>query len=315
MSAIDHALVAAGHRSVVVAQAGSAIAGEHVPVPAPPGGDIDDAARETVHRAVRDAVARCSAGADVVHLHGIDFHAYLPPPGPPALVTLHLPPDWYPDLHLARPRTWLHAVSPAQARACPPGLVLLPPIGNGVPVDRLGAARHACRGYAVMLGRICPEKGQHLALAAAHQAGITLLLAGEVFPYAEHRRYFMDQVSPLLDQRRRYLGPVGFDRKRRILGAAKCLLAPSLAAETSSLAVMEALACGTPAIAFRAGALPDIVDDGETGFIVDDASAMADAIARVDTIDRGHCRAVARDRFSVQRMTGQYIERYRQLSA
>jgi glycosyltransferase involved in cell wall biosynthesis len=184
-----------------------------------------------------------------------------------------------------------------------------------VPIEALGAARHGRRGFALTLGRICPEKGQDLALQAAHAAGVPLLLAGEAFPYPAHLAYFDDRVRPLLDGRRRFIGPVGFTRKRRLLSAARCLLAPSLAPETSSLVAMEALACGTPVIAFPSGALPEVVEDGRTGFLVDGVVAMAAAIRKVDTIDRELCRQTAAERFSARRMTDAYLTLYERLAA
>jgi glycosyltransferase involved in cell wall biosynthesis len=317
LSAIDRAAVAAGHRSLVLACEGSSVAGTLLPVPRTDGTGIDDAVRGAVHAAVRQTIDGAASEADVIHLHGIDFPAYLPPPGPPVLVTLHLPPDWYPQNALSpqRPRTWFNCVSRSQERACPPGARLVPFIPNGVPVEALTPGRHACRGYALMLGRVCPEKGQHLALQAAHAAGITLLLAGGVFPYLEHRAYFRDKVRPLLDRRRRFLGPVGFARKRRLLASARCLLVPSLAAETSSLVAMEALACGTPVIAFPAGALPDIVEHGRTGLLVESMAEMATAIAAMDRIDRAACRQAAVARFAEEGMTAAYLALHRCLAA
>ncbi|MGI4975965.1 MAG: glycosyltransferase [Janthinobacterium lividum] len=318
LSALDRALVRAGHRSVVVAQAGSAVAGELVPVAAA-AGTLGVAERAAAEAAVRAAAAGVLArgGVDLVHMHGIDFAATMPAAGGvPVLVTLHLPPAWYPAGALRpRPGVWLVCVSDAQYARCPPSDALLPPIANGVDVAALGAARHACRGYAVCLGRVCPEKGQHLAAEAARLAGATLLLAGEVFGYPEHQVYFADQVVPLLDARRRFVGPVGFARKRRMLGSARCLLVPSLAEETSSLVAMEALACGTPVIAFPVGALPGIVRDGVTGFLVDDAAGMAEAIGRAGGLDRAACRAEAVARFSAERMSSEYLALYGRLAA
>jgi glycosyltransferase involved in cell wall biosynthesis len=262
-------------------------------------------------------VARAASDADLVHLHGLDFHTYLPPPDPPALVTLHLPPAWYPSAALApaRGRTWFNCVSQSEERTCPPGVKLVPAIPNGVPVEALAPAEHGCGDYAVMLGRVCPEKGQHLALQAAHAAGVELLLGGEVFPYQEHERYFADCVRPLLDDRRRFLGPLGFARKRRLLAEARCLLVPSLAPETSSLVTMEAFACGTPVVAFPAGALPEIVEHGRTGFLVEDVESMAEAIGAVESLDSALCRRAAEARFSVRRMTAAYLALYERLAA
>ena len=322
LTALDGALVRAGDRSTVVACAGSDVVGRLVTVPGVDG-PIDEPARARTHAAVRAAVAATVAGGgvDVIHLHGIDFAEYLPAPGQPVLATLHLPPDWYAPAALSpsRPNTWLHGVSEAQHRAlralAPHAPALLPPIGNAVPVAALAASRHGRRSFALMLGRVCPEKGQHLALQAAHRAGIGLLIGGQVFPYEAHRRYFDDEVAPLLDRRRRFLGPLHFARKRRLLSAARCLLVPSLAAETSSLVAMEAMACGTPVVGFAAGALPDIVAHGRTGLIVRDLAEMVAAIARVGEIAGEACRAEARARFDWPLMTDAYLARYRQLAA
>ena len=136
-------------------------------------------------------------------MHGIDFYQYLPPPDVPVLVTLHLPPQWYPPevfmpcYLLDRPRTQLQCVSWSQHISCPRWAGRLPVIENGVPVDRL-AARHARRNFALAIGRICPEKGYHIALDAAARAGVPLLLAGEVFPYEAHLRYYEREIAPRL---------------------------------------------------------------------------------------------------------------------
>ena len=311
---IDRALVAAGHRSIVIAPEGSRVAGELDAVPAATEA-IDDDVRERIHRAVRahlrDAIAY--ERPHVVHVHGIDFAAYLPPPGPPVLATLHLPLDWYPAEALAptRPGTWLHPVSAHQARIAPAGATLGPPIENGVDLEVVPAMK---RGFALALGRVCAEKGIDDAIDAARRASTPLLIAGTIFPYAEHRRYFAECVSPRLDGSRRWIGSVEGRRKMRLLAQARCVLVASKARETSSLVAMEAIAAGTPVVAYRAGALPEIVEHGRTGFIVDDVGAMAAAIAEVDRIDSDECRRRARERFPVERMTRAYLDRYRELA-
>lgn len=316
LACLDAALVAAGHRSVVVARADSRVAGTLVPVPAE-AGSIDDAARARAHARHRAAVAQALRDhpVDLIHLHGLDFSDYLPAPGPPVLATLHLPPSWYPPdaLHPRRPNTWLHGVSAAQGQTCPPDPALLPPIPNGVPVDSLSRARHARRTFALALGRICPEKGFHHALTAAHRGGFPLLIGGAVYDYPAHQSYFRDEIVPRLDRHRRFLGPLGFARKRRLLAAARCLIVPSLAPETSSLVAMEALACGTPVVAYRSGALPEIVEPGRTGFLVADEAGLAQAVAAAGGLDPEDCRAAARARFSDARMAAAYLARYREI--
>jgi glycosyltransferase involved in cell wall biosynthesis len=314
---LDAALVAAGHRSIVVASEGSVTAGELVATAAS-GAVITDEQRRRTWTAHRDSVMRELAGRniDLVHFHGVDFAHYLPPPGEvPLLATLHLPPSWYDGgiFHPPRGDLHLHCVSLSQQRACPPSTVLLPAIPNGVSLEAF-ACRTRKRRFALSLGRICPEKNVHVALEAGRRADCPIILAGQVFPYEAHERYFRDVVSPLLDAQRRFVGPLSFERKRRLLTAARCLLLPTLAPETSSLVAMEALACGTPVVAFPSGAIPEIVEHGVTGFLVHDAAGMAEAIEACAAIDPARCRAVVRERFSLQRMIGQYFDVYRQLA-
>jgi glycosyltransferase involved in cell wall biosynthesis len=309
---LDRHLVSMGHRSLVIAAAGSHVTGELIPAAAPPA-RVDRDAHACAVRAYRRALEEVLAreAIDVVHLHGHDFDRYLPPAGRPVLVTLHLPPELitarFSDIR--RPLTWATPVSRAQQVRLPHVPCLLPAIENGVAVEDLPRSVHK-RAFAVTLGRICPEKGFHLALEATRRAGMPLLLGGIVFPFPEHQAYFDREIVPRLDRQRRFIGPVSKHRKRRLLSAARCVLIPSVVHETSSLVAMEALACGTPVVGFANGALPDIVEDGVTGFIVRNVDEMADAIARVDRLDPRACRDAARRRFSSAVMARRYVERY-----
>lgn len=314
---LDLFLTAAGHRSIVAACAGSQVAGRLHAIEVPDNCSLDCAAHSQAQRRLQRAINEIidKNAVDVIHMHGIDFAGYLPAPGLPVLITVHLPLSSYArdELFPARPATFFNCVSTRQQADCPPGMTRLPYIENGVATELFAAAAQK-QSYALALGRICPEKGFHLALAAARRAGSDLLLGGPLFRYPEHENYFAAEIAPRLDDRRRYVGPLDFSRKRRLLNSARCLLVPSLAPETSSLVAMEALACGTPVIAFRTGALVDIVEHGRTGFLVDDVEGMAAAIDAVDAIDAKVCRERARHRFSRARMVGEYFQIYQQLA-
>lgn len=315
LGALDHALCAAGHRSLVVACAGSRVRGMLIAIPHIVG-RLDDAAIRLGHQRYRDAIAAALDRwkVDIVHMHGVHLHAYLPPPGVPVLATLHLGLERYEPqaLRPSRPNTWFNCVSAVQHRTAPSDLDLLPPIENGVPI--WPSASHARRQFALMLSRICPEKGVHLAIEAARRADMPLLIAGTVFPYDTHCRYFERTIRPLLNRRRRYIGPIGPERKRRLLAAARCVLIPSLVAETSSLVAREAAAAGTPVVAFPRGALSSTVEHGRTGFVVETVEDMVAAMHAAPTIDPEACRQVARERFSLEEMIAAYFALYERLT-
>jgi glycosyltransferase involved in cell wall biosynthesis len=316
LSALDQALVAAGHTSLVVGPEGSRTAGRLIATAKLPA-HITDRERSAIEQRQRAVIKQALSGQriDLIHTHGLDFAEHLPETNVPTLVTLHLPAEFYqPAALAARPNAWFHCVSAAQQRRFPPLPNMLDPIPNGVPFDRF-RAHHARRDFALALGRICPEKGFHLALDAARLAGTPLLIAGQVFPYEAHQRYFSAEIRPRLDHNARFLGPIGFARKRRLLTAARVLLIPSLVAETSSLVAMEALACGCPVVAFPAGALPDLIETGITGFLVSTVGEMAEAIPLCEGLDRERCREMARHRFSLDAMIESYFRLYRRLGS
>ncbi len=329
---LDAAIAATGNRSVVVACEGSTAAGELYAVPLP-GGVLDDADHAAHRRHFQAAIDRALAEheVDLVHMHGLDFSSYRIPPHIPVLVTLHMPPSWYPETIWSSlgPNTLLQCVSHAQRNTMPPSWRHCPVVENGVALSLPKARRNsqstpqpyaqagaqAGEPFALALGRICPEKNLHAALDAGTLAGVPVLLGGQTFPYRAHLDYFDEEILPRLHAdvhgtRHRFLGPLNPARKRDLLQRARCLLLPTLAPETSSLVAMEALAAGTPVVAFRSGALPEIVEDGVTGFLVNSTAAMAEALARAGALSRKACRRAAAQRFSLSRMTRQYQELY-----
>jgi glycosyltransferase involved in cell wall biosynthesis len=303
----------------VVAVKGSEVHGELLAMP-PADATIAYATWDRSHLAYRRVLADVlrTRSIDVVHMHGMDFLSYLPDVPVPIVATLHLPVRWYPEslLRLVRADLVLTCVSESQRRTLPAtSQVPVAVIRNGVAVDRLDRRSSRRRDFVAVLGRICPEKGVHLALEAAGAAGVPLVIAGQVFGYEEHLEYFRRHIEPSLGPACRFIGPVGPRRKRRFLSAARCLLVPSLAPVTSSLVAMEAMACGTPVVAFATGALPEIVEDGVTGFLVRSTQEMSKAISMVGRIDPAACRACAAERFTDRRMIAEYIDLYEQLTS
>jgi glycosyltransferase involved in cell wall biosynthesis len=312
LSFLEAGVAAAGHRSVVVAPEGSRVAGSLVATPRS-GPRLDDAAQRAAERVHADAVHRTldASAFDLVHAHGLDFDRVLPRPCPPAVVTLHLPPSFYPREALApRDRLALVCVSRSQAAALPPGVRCAAVVPNGVPLDvyRPSAERS---GRALVLARVCREKGIDAALDGARRAGVGLDVRGAVFPYPDHVRYFEGEVLPRCDDERTFGGPVAGGDKIRLLASARCLVVPSRTAETSSLVAMEALACGTPVVARRIGALPEIVEEGRTGVLFEWDHDLPDAIRAADRISRETCRAAAVERFDAATMVSRYLALYR----
>lgn len=309
---LERRLVAHGHRSIVIAAKGSRVRGELIKTSAFEG-EITDEVREIAQhdhlRSIEHALDRYHV--DLIHFHGLDFFKYLPVNRVRKLATLHLPAGWYPESIFHSDDVQLNCVSESQAYAAP-GKKKLPVILNGIDTAEYDTTSRE-KKHLLWLGRICPEKGVHIGLEVAHRLDLRMLIAGPVHPFRDHEVYFSQQVQPLLDDKRQYVGAVGLDSKKRLFAEAKCLLIPSLVAETSSLVAMEALSSGTPVVAFRSGALPEIVEHGVTGFIVESQEEMEDAVKRIDDISPATCREHAQTRWSASRMADDYIKLYESL--
>jgi len=162
----------------------------------------------------------------------------------------------------------------------------------------------------LFFGRIHPDKGAAEAIAAARRTGRRLLMAGIV----QDQRYHEREIASAIDgQRVIYNGPIGGALRGRTLGAARALLHLINFDEPFGLSVIEAMACGTPVIACNRGSMPELIEHGVTGFLVDDLDGAVEAIGRLDEIDRKACRAAVAARFTVDRMAERYLSLYREL--
>ena len=162
----------------------------------------------------------------------------------------------------------------------------------------------------VILGRIHPDKGTADAIEIARAAGRRLVICGIV----QDERYFAECVEPHIDgDRVVYRGSVGPADRARVLGSAYALLHPIAFAEPFGLSVVESMVCGTPVVAYPLGSMPEVIDDGLTGFLVDGVPAAVAALERVGGLDRTACRRVAERRFSAARMVDDYLAVYAEI--
>lgn len=167
-------------------------------------------------------------------------------------------------------------------------------------------------GYILFLGRMSPDKGVHVAARVAHAAGRRLLIAAKMQEPLEHR-YFREEVEPLLNDDVAYLGEVDRITKMKLLADAEALINPIQWPEPFGLVMIEALASGTPVVAFPQGAAPEIVGHAASGFLCDDESQMVQAVRRIGQLDRDACRQRFVERFSSTRMVQDHLDLYTEI--
>jgi len=256
---------------------------------------------------------------DVVHCH-VDYLAF--PYGrlvsTPVVHTLHGRLDLRPLIHVLTELREVPLVSISESQREPlAGLDLnwVATVHHGLPMRDVPAVTTASDGrYLVFLGRMSAEKRPDLAIAVAKRAGLPLIMAAKVD--RPDREYFEREIRPQLGHPLiEYIGEVSDAEKWRLLGDALALLFPIDWPEPFGLAMIEALACGTPVVARPCGAVPEIVRDGEVGFLADTVDELVAAVKRVDVIDRARCRRWAEAQFSVGVMADHYESVYRRLKS
>jgi glycosyltransferase involved in cell wall biosynthesis len=216
------------------------------------------------------------------------------------------------DLFHDYPELPLVSISDAQRRPLPDAN-WQSTIYHGLPRDLHTFQPHPAN-YLLFVGRTAPEKGLERAIEIARIAGIPLKIAAKI--YDEDRTYFQNTIAPLLRKHHsfvEFIGEVGGERKNDLLGGAAALLFPIDWPEPFGLVMIEALACGTPVIGWRNGSVPEIIEHGVTGFVVESIAKAVEGVRRIREIDRARCRREFEQRFDSRRMALQYVEAYRQL--
>jgi glycosyltransferase involved in cell wall biosynthesis len=270
----------------------------------------DPAAAQT---ALLEGLARKASEFDVIHCH-LDW-AHLPLLSrmqTPFVTTLHgrLDTPGLSRLIEQFPEAAYVSISDNQ-RGPLPGANWIGTVPHGLPPISL-RARLEPGGYLAFLGRLSPEKGPDTAIRLAKAAGLPLRIAAKA-PRGE-RRFFGEELEPLIDGIQvQLVGEVNDRAKEGFLGRATALLFPIKWPEPFGLVMIEAMACGTPVIAFRRGSVPEIIEDGVSGFIVENEAEALERIGRIHELDRRRVRVSFERRFSARRMADEYVRHYEHL--
>ncbi len=303
------ALVARGH-SVVLVGAGS----DGTPArflatyPDPPSSRLGEPVPEVVHAA---AAARHLDGLDVqiVHDHSLAGPLTAGRRATPTVATVHGPVTgelaWY--YRELGDTVGLVALSDAQRRAAP-GLNWVGTVHNAVDVGTF-PFRADKDDFVLFLGRFNPDKGAHLAIDAARAAGRRIVLAGKLNEQPE-RDYFAAEIEPRLGPGVEYVGEADAAMKRDLFSRARCLVFPIQWEEPFGMVMIEAMACGTPVVALRRGAVPEVVADGRTGFVRDRFEQVAEAIDQTNRLRPEDCRDHVARNFDVSVMAQRYERLY-----
>ncbi len=318
VSNLPEELVRMGHQVTLFASGDSITAAELVPVTSA-ALRLDTNCRDTfVHHVLQQQeVLDRLPDFDVIHYHTDYFHFPMSAHHrTPTVTTLHGRldlPELLP-LYARFPRMPLVSISDSQ-RAPLAGVApnWVRTIYHGLPVDRFHLQDNP-KGYLAFLGRISPEKRVDRAIEIAKQLGMPLRIAAKIDKV--DREYFEAKIRHLMeDPLVEYIGEIGESEKQDFLGGAACLLFPIDWPEPFGLVMIEAMACGTPVVAYGKGSVPEIIRDGVNGFIVGNLREAVDAVERAQALSRARVRAEFESRFNVTLMATRYLEVYQALIA
>jgi glycosyltransferase involved in cell wall biosynthesis len=201
-----------------------------------------------------------------------------------------------------------HLVTISKSQSVPaPNLNYLGTVLHGLDMQNYSYSKDN-DGYLLYVGRVSEEKGVHHAIEVAEYLHLPLVIAAKV---DEHdRKYFKEKIEPHLGGLIRWIGEVDQDERNRLMSRALCFLHPALWREPFGLTLIEAAACGCPVVAFKRGSIPEIIQDGKTGFVVEDVEEMVEAVSQIQKIKRRECRKHALNNFSTSRMAAEYEKLY-----
>jgi len=261
------------------------------------------------------AVGEIAEQFDVIHSHLDWIHLpALAGLNTPLITTLHGRLDWPHSNELVNrfAKTDFVSISESQRRPLAQ-FHWLGTVYHGLPKGLFSISQRS-EDHLVFLGRISPEKGPHVAVRIARATGVPLHIAAKI-PRG-HTLFFKKELEPYIDGKLvKFIGEISEDKKQEFLGKAKALVFPIDWPEPFGLVMIEAMACGTPVIAWNRGSVPEIIEDGVTGFIVESESEAVEAVARLDQLDRRYIRQVFEKRFTSERMAEDYVRLYKVASS
>lgn len=303
-----------GHETTVAACEGSEVSGGLI-VTGDGTAQTDSFPLQEARHRERVLQAACDGHFDLVHDHSGHLWPHAAALQTPVLATLHLPREFYEknSFTALAPNVFFNCVSESQHATFTDLPQMMAVVRNGIALDRFPLVTEK-QDYLLWLGRICPEKAPHLAIHVARTVGLPLVIAGQVYPFSYHQQYFEREVKPhLCDARVRFVESPPFAQKLALLQNARTVLITSLASETSSMVALEAMACGTPVIARGIGALPEVVEDGVTGILVESDNEFAAAVAKIADVSPHACRSYVEANFSSGAMADAYESLYSEI--